>query len=602
MAKEEDQQIPGAPDVPVKLRKTIKQEKEHSSSKTQKPADPLDEPEASEDAKTPEASTSKPNDKVEQVIDSAKTDEAVADIVRKEGDELLDSHDDSAEVLPKSKKSGRKHKWIIWTIILVLLAGIVTVMAIPKTRYEILNRLGVRVSASLTVVDKTTGQPLKNVTVELAGNSASTDQDGNVGFQGLKQGPHNLKISRVAFSTIDQQVTLGWGSNPLGRFDLSPSGAQYTFIIHDNLADQAIEGAEVASGQAVAKSDKDGKAVLTLEQTNKTEVSVTISANNYRSEQKTLPIQTDTEVKVSLVPAQKAVFVNRSDGKYNLYSMYIDGQDRKTILEGTGNESSDMALAVSTDGSKAAFVSTRENIKNEDGGLLQTLTLADVSGQASKTLDRAVKVEVIDWIGTVLIYQITSPGASQDSPDRQKLVSYDYSNDKRVELAAANKFSSVASAQGAVYYSAGTDQFTMINPDGSGRSTVVNTKVQHAYRTDYNSLTLQAEDGWYNLSLSADTGSKINAPSSTQNIIYSISPDGQKALLVNGNSLSVYDPSANKTAEVYSQPNLTYPVRWLSNEVAVFRDGGADYAVSVKDGEAQKVTDIVSTSGLIQAY
>lgn len=600
MAKEENQQTPGAPDVPAKLKKTIKHEKEHP--KVEKSPDLLEDQETTEDVKISEESAAKSTDKVEQVIESAKTDEAVADIVRKESDQLLDSPDGPAEVLPKPKKSRGKHKWIVWTIILVLLAGISTVMAIPKTRYEILNRLGVRVSASLTVVDKTTGQPLKNVAVELAGNSVNTDQDGNVAFEGLKQGPQNLKISRVAFSPIDQQIILGWGSNPLGRFELSPSGAQYTFIVHDSLADQPIEGAEVTSGQAVAKSDKDGKAVLTLEQTNKAEVTVTISADNYRSEQKTLPIQTDTEVKVNLIPAQKAVFVNSSDGKYNLYSMYIDGQDRKVILEGTGNESSDMALSVSTDGNKAAFVSTRENIKNENGGLLQTLTLADVSGQASKTMDRAAEVELIDWIGTVLIYQITSPGVSQDSTDRQKLISYDYSNDKRVELASANKFTAVASAQGAIYYSAGTDQFAMINADGSGRSTVVNAKVQHAFRTDYNSLTLQAEDGWYSLSLSSDTASKINAPSSAQNIIYVISPDGQKGLLVSGNTLNVYDTSNSKTTEIHSQLNLSYPVRWLNNDIAVFRDGGADYAISTKGGEASKIVDLVSTSGIIQAY
>lgn len=604
LIESEDQKAPGAPDVPSKLRKTIKEE-ESKKTKSADNSSPLDNDDvAAEDNSPDNAGFNRANNSPsEQVIDSEKTDAAVADIVRKEGDELLDNYDQQDPgTIVKPKKSGSKRKWITWTIILLVVATLIALMAIPQTRYAILNKLGVRVSASLEVVDNTTGQPLKNVTVELGGQSVQTNQDGHASFDGLLQGPQGLKISRVAFGLVEKTVTLGWGSNPLGSFELQPAGAQYTFIIHDTLADQPIEGAEVTSGQAVAKSDKDGKAVLTLEKTFQAEVTVAVSANNYRTEETKLAVNTSEEISVKLVPAQKAVFVSSASGKYNLYSMYIDGKARETILEGTGNESSDMSLAVSTDGSRVALVSTRDNIKNEDGSLLETLTLVDINGQNNQSLERAAKVQIIDWIGSVLIYRITSPGVSQDSNTRQKLMSYDISNSKSTELASANDFKSVASAQGSIYYSTGSDQYIVVNPDGSGKSTVLTANVEHAYRVAYGALTLQAGSSWYELSLNTNSTTQPGNPSSTQNRVYVSSQEGERSLWVGGTTLNVYSVSNNSDSALHSQANLSYPVRWLNSETVMFRDGGADYVKSTKGGDARKVSDVISTTGLVQTY
>lgn len=363
-----------------------------------------------------------------------------------------------------------------------------------------------------------------------------------------------------------------------------------------------IEGAEVTSGQAVAKSDKDGKAVLTLEKTLQAEVSVTISAPNYRAEEVKLAVNTSEQTNIKLVPSQKAVFVSNTSGKYNLYSMFIDGENREVILEGTGNESSEMTLAVSTDGSQAVLVSTRDNIKNEDGNLLETLTLVSVDGQSNKSLERVANVQIIDWVGTTLIYKITSPGVSQDSDNRQKLVSYDTASSKRTELATANDFKSVASAQGAVYYISGNDQYSVVNPDGSGKSTILNANIEHAFRTTYSTLTLQTTNGWYELALNANSATQSDAPNSTLNRVYVSDQDSRRSLWVGGTTLNMYSISDNSDTALHSQASLSYPIRWLNNETVVFRDSGADYVKSIKGGEARKIADVISTIGVIQTY
>lgn len=587
---------PGAPDVPVKLARTIK-----ADHKTKATGVTSTDDQAVDSKLEAAAEASKKPTSVEQLLDSKKTDDAVADIVRKEGDELLDNYDDTPSDLAKIKNPRRKRKWLAWILILLVLAGVGTLMALPQTRYAILNKLGVRVGASLTVVDNTTGLPLKNVIVELGGNSSKTNEDGAVSFEGLKQGPQELKISRVAFSKIEKNVTLGWGSNPLGTFNLKAAGAQYTFVIRDSLANKPIEGAEVTSGQAVAKSDKDGKAVLTLGQTVSAEVQVVVSAKGYRSNEIPLAINKAEDTKVSLVPGKKAVFVSNADGKYNVYSMYIDGKDRKTILEGTGNESSDIALSVSADGSMAAVVSTRDSIKNEDGSLLESLTLVDVASGDSQSLERAADVQIIDWIGNTLIYQTTLPGVADDSASRQKLMSYDISKEKRYELAKTNNFTSVASALGAVYYGTGRDRFTMINPDATSRTVVANINVQHAYRTNYSELSLNASDGWYNFDLNSNTATKTGSANS-QNRIYVSDQDGKRSIWIGSDTLNIYDVAGGKDDALLTQSNLAYPLRWLTDGVVVFRAAGADYAISTKGGDASKISDVIGTTGIIQTY
>lgn len=576
--------------------------KEESASTKKQGRTDAASPQNEESETEARAKVSKNQSPTDQILDNKKTDDAVADIVRKEGDELLDNYDqDTPLKTAKTNKPRRKRKWLVWTLVLLILAAVGTLMALPQTRYSILNQLGVRVAASLTVVDNTTGLPLKNVIVELAGNSTKTNEDGLASFEGLKQGPQDLKITRVAFSEIEKSVTLGWGSNPLGEFSLKPSGAQYTFIIRDSLANKPIEGAEVTSGQAVAKSDKDGKAVLTLGQTVSAKVPVVISADGYRPNEVSLAINKEDNTAVSLVPGKKAVFMSSAEGKYNIYSMYIDGKERKIILEGTGNETVDMKLSVSIDGSQAAVVSTRDSIKDEDGSLLESLTLVDVDSGDSQSLERAANVQIIDWIGNTLIYQITSPGVADDNAARQKLISYDFSKDKRRVLATANNFTSVASAQGAIYYATGSGRFTMVDPNATERTVVANINVQHTFRTSYTTLGLNAPDGWYSFDLNTNTATKVSSVNN-EDRIYVSDKEGKRSLWVGANTLNIFDVAGDNDDTLITQSGLENPVRWLTDDVAVFRAGGADYAVSTKGGEARKIADVVRTTGLVQAY
>src|SRR5690606_12406641 len=120
--------------------------------------------------------------------------------------------------------------------------------------------------------------PLKNVTVSMAGQSGQTDSEGYVKLSKLKLGKTELKIERRAFATTSKQVTLGWGSNPLGDYVLTPTGLQYSFRVTDFLSNKPIEKAEAVSGYASAFSNENGEILLTLDTKNDEDATVMISA------------------------------------------------------------------------------------------------------------------------------------------------------------------------------------------------------------------------------------------------------------------------------------------------------------------------------------
>ena len=102
--------------------------------------------------------------------------EAIEDINKQDSDKLLDNNNQFSDT--QEKKSGwkvkikdlwqnpKKRKIVIGSTVAVIFF----IAIIPSSRYFVLNTVGVRSSASVRVLDQSTGQPLKNVTVQIAGS------------------------------------------------------------------------------------------------------------------------------------------------------------------------------------------------------------------------------------------------------------------------------------------------------------------------------------------------------------------------------------------------------------------------------------------------
>jgi hypothetical protein len=418
-SKEPEKQ-PGAPEAPKDLVPDLVPEETEGEDKaeTKSLPEPDSKSEQADDDSTP--------------FDDEKTGEVIDEIVAKESDDLLAAQDaaigkPTTRIKPKKRGSllGRwwHNKWARSITLLLLFGGIAALLVVPKTRYLVLNTAGVRSSSSVVVVDDSTQLPLKGVEVKLGEQETKTDSRGRVQFKELELGPTKLVVSRVGFEEVQRSVIIGWGSNPFGTVALKASGVQYVIEVRDYLSDKPVEGVEATDGvEATAVSGKDGKITLTLSSAITAESTITLSRGGYRTEQIALDADPKKTTKASLVLDRKAVFMTKQSGKYDLYKSDIDGKNRELLLPGTGAETSNIGLAVSLDGKRAALVSTRENKRASDGSLLSTLVLIDVDEGDTVSIAEGAQLQLIDWIGSRLIFRQVA--ASSTAANRDVVVAY----------------------------------------------------------------------------------------------------------------------------------------------------------------------------------
>ena len=568
------------------------------------------------------------------VADDPKIMDAVADIVAHESDTVLEAEDkersiEAGEVAKQKQGAGQwiKNMWskplIRWTIILIILALLIGTAVYPASRYYILNNTGARSSLSISIVDSGTLQPLKNVTVSISSVSAETDSKGVARLEHIRLGDSTMQISKRAFATITQHLVIGWGSNPQGQQRLEASGTQYNFIVTDFLSGKPIVKAEVTSGYGNAVSDKDGKIVLTLDTRGKAdndELSIQVVAANYRSETVKIMASNKETSSIKLVTARKDVFMSNRSGKYDMFTIDIDGKNEKKIVPGTGVERPDMDLAVQQNSDTVAYVATRENAHNADGYLLSTLYTVDTKTGTLSKIDQSEQIQLVGWSSDGhLVYVKIAAGASGANPKRYRLITVNTKNSSETkEIATANAFNDVVMAGDKVLYAPSNALGDNPNPgmfivsaDGNGSVTVTSKETFNIFRTDYSTVTINSSGTYYTYKIGAapNTLTPITAPTTINRLYIDNFANNKSLWLDNKDGQSIllsFDKSAQKDTTLVTQSGIKLPIFWLNETDAVFRinDGKqtADYVVSANGGEAKRIQDLSDVAGIGRWY
>lgn len=556
---------------------------------------------------------------------SARNDDELA---KASSDALSDDEAAEAEVAaakpqPKGKirrffKRWWANKTARWVTIIGVLAVIAGIAIYPTTRYVVLNTAGVRSSVSVTVIDKGSQQPLKNVQVEVHGVQATTDQTGTATLHKVRLGTTNLVVTRRAFAPLEKEVTVGWGSNPLGEVVLEPKGLQYSFVVKDFLSGKPLEKIEATSGDASAYSDKDGKLVLTLDTTSDEPVEIMIKGDGYRPEKVTETAETTTDKPINMVPATEQAFISKRSGKYDLYKIYADGQGETLVLAGTGYERDDITLVPQPSGENVALVSTRDNQRGSDGTLLSTLSIVTLADGKLKKLDTADRIQVVGWIDDTLVYIVVSE-APANGAKKQRLVSYNLDNNQKLDITSANYFNDVLVAGDKVYYAPATEAsgapsavgFYVADASGTNAKKLLDQEVWSIIRSSYDTLTFSAGKDWYEYKLGGAQPTRISgAPADQKTRVYTNNPSNTQSLWVDQRDgkgvLLSYDIAKKEDKILVSQSGLSYPVRWLNDATAVYRINNdsetADYVISLNGGNPKKIVNVTNTAGIDKWY
>jgi hypothetical protein len=479
----------------------------------------------------------------------------------------------------------------------------------------------VRATASVTVLDNTTNLPLKNVSVAVGGSTAKTNDDGVVRLQDLKLGNQEVTVKQLGFAAVNKKVTLGLGSNPLGEIGLKAVGTQFRFKVTNYVSDKPVGSAEATSGEANAQANDKGEIVLTVGKLDSAKLDIYIAASGYRTEKVSLDTQTTAATSVVMVSKRHEVYVSKQSGKYDVYKADVDGKNKQLLLAGTGIERSQISLVPHTTDEMAALVSSRDNKRNQDGYLLDTLTLINVDTGSTLSLDQSERVQIVDWTGDKLVYVKVKAGTSAGNAERYQLMSYDYKTTTRLQLATANNFADILSAKGVLYYATanyyttGQSQFARINPDGTGKQMLLNAQVWNIIRSNYGDLYLAGayegnSQSWYSYHIGDSSAKKLGQAPADANTsrFYLDGTDGKRALWTEVRDgkgvLLTYDDSTKKDSVLATQSGLTSPLRWLDNRTVIYHivtpQETAAYVLSLDGGTAHKISDVTNVAGLGQ--
>ncbi len=545
-------------------------------------------------------------------------EKAVDDIVRTDADNALPPEADALApppvVMKASFRERLKQAYFNWwdnrvlryITLSILLAVIAVVIFVPVVRNTVLNAIGVRTSVSVTAIDASTTLPLKNVLLSAGDVTAKTNSEGYANLKGVALGSQEVKLHKAGFADVKKSMKLGMRTTDLGNIELKAVGTQYTLVFEDYFSGKPINEVDVTSGEATTKSGTTGTAILTIAPNDDEKVSVVIEKQGYRTEKLDIAAEATKLTKLKLVPAQKEVFISKESGKYDLYKMDLDGQNKKVLLAGTGLETPALNVIVDPAGKRAALVSTRDDKRNKDGYLLSALTIIDIDSGESEVIEHAEQITMLGWSGTTLVYQQTIAGASAANANRNKITSYEYTDSKRIQVANANYFNGSVLNGNTVYYVVSSIDASVkgglvrSNIDATNKKTLHEGEVWQLYRADYKTLKFQTPDKWYEYKMSNNAATESTPPATYNARKYMDSPDGKLSVWVDdrdaSGALMEYSVADGKERQVTLQKGMVEVMRWVNGRVVIYRTINGtqvdEYAISLDGGEPQRLAAV----------
>ena len=509
------------------------------------------------------------------------------------------------------KKKRRKRDYIIAGITLLCL---IILLIVPVTRWPILNTIGFRSDLVFTIKSESTKKPINSVSIVLEdGKAAFTDSSGIAKISAVKLGKHQVNINKSGYGTVTKQVVNNFGSTNIGNINLKIIGIKLDVVALHWLSGDPINGANISFQKSSAISDKTGLASIIIPPTDDKKVKLDITAPGFRAKQ----IETEVDVssrEVSLVSDQKDYFVSKRDGKLDIFSSDLDGQNQKKIIEATGKETDSLVqFSINRNNQQAILVANRDG-KVSGNRIVAGVYLVDLAKSTLKKIDEGSDVQLLDWAEDTMAYTKSDSELNYDDPSLSKLKTYNLGKSKLTEIASSNYFSLSLVAQNKVFYlpSDGYREVegsvvTSFDVNNSAKRTyLADKRIFYGTHAKYGTLELQDSDGKnYELNISSGAVKNIDRQPG-EHIYFALKPGGGQVLWTDKRdgqgALITKLISANDERTVVKYGGLTYPVRFVGDGLAVVRvvtsQETADYIIHLPSSKMTKVVD-VSNVGIL---
>lgn len=568
-----------------------------------------------------------------------ETDHAVDDIMKHDGDEVLEVQDDIADkaVAVKQGKWQRfkkfNHNWWSnprkrWSTIAGIIIVLALVFALPITRYNLLG-LVLQSRSTITIIDMQTGKPVSGVEITLGGKHAETNADGKASMR-THLGSHTLQVSKKYYTSFHRRELVGFSGNNFGAA-LKALGRQINVKVVNKISGKPVASVEVKIGSASAKTNKNGQATLVTPSSADTQTA-TMNAVGYNTAKVDITASGDlVKNTFQVVPAGKLYFLSNLNGSLDVVKTNLDGSDRQMVLAGTGSEDrQNTSLLASRDWKYLALLSKRSGDK-------ASVYLIDTT-QKDKltTVDQGnADFSFVGWAGDRFVYQVTRNTVSDWQANRQALKSLDATNGQTLLLdqtqasgTAENDFAGQTfgspyiignqivyaknwiSSYKANELNGKQAELNTINADGTAHKVVKSFAPAVGYQGGNLATELYEPDGLYVQFYDGaqyqyydyDAG-KLTADSSMTNDIfygtpyptYLLSPSGNSTFWAEErdgkNTLLVGDQDGKSSKQIATLSAYnTYG--WFTDDYLLVSKGNSElYIMSATGGTTQKITD-----------
>ncbi|MCA9308838.1 hypothetical protein KC973_00520 [Candidatus Saccharibacteria bacterium] len=516
-----------------------------------------------------------------------------------------------AKKLSKSQLSDTDRKRIKRKKVLIIggifLAIVITLLAVPFTRWPILNALGLRSSIQFTVVEKTDKLPLNSASILLDDEYfTTTNEFGQAEFENVRLGQHTLSVRKNGYSREDISITSGLTTSA-HKIELISIGVKVNLDIRNWLTGDSIAGAKISLGEDAAVSDKTGRASIVVPPDSEDKVQLAVAADGYLTQ--TVPIRVGVESKeVSLVSNAKNYFISNRDGKYDIFSSNIDGTGQQKAIEATGKEDPDLLQFSVHRGNRFAVLVANRDGRVTNNRVVAGVYIVDFASNTLKKIDDGSDVRLFDWGDDAIVYQMTNPDLNYDDPALTQLISFNVVTGRKSQVAQANYFSAALVAQNTVFYAradgyredANSPLTSLELSKGTSRTYLDGIIPSYLTRANYDQLTLYGTNSQY-YSINAGSGSTRTIDRRVDNDLhYGLNPNGAEVVWAEtrdgqGTLLSRSTKQDN-TRTVTKLSGLTSPVRFVTDRLAVVRvvttTETADYLVDVPTTKTSKIVDV----------
>lgn len=313
----------------------------------------------------------------------------------------------------------KKGKALFISLALLIVLGIL--YAVPASRYGILG-LVVKKEAVLAVVDTQTKKPVTQATVEVAGLSAKTDNDGKVVFKDVPVGEYQAKVTKknykdgassyaVPIFTASEQTTV----------NLEATGRQVLVTVTNLITQKPIENASLVADEVTAITDARGEATLVLP-ADKPVVKAKISHTDYNETEADVLVTDQADAnKLTLTPAGSVYYLSKATGKINVMKANLDGSAASVVVEATGSESDQSTVLLAARDWQYMMLSAKRK-----ANVAGQLYVIDAKTNTLKTVDEGnVGIQLVGWSDHNFLYIVTRNDKKEWEEKYQAVKSYD---------------------------------------------------------------------------------------------------------------------------------------------------------------------------------